>query len=407
MSTHAVWLTLAALPLVAWLYLLFFHGGVWGGFWRTEKTPDSISPASHSSAPIATETWPEIVVVIPARDEVDVIGKAVASLLNQDYPLAPTIVMVDDGSRDGTATTALEAARAAANHAPDRLDIVTGAPRPPGWSGKVWAMRQGAARAAALRPDAKYILFTDADIEHHPSNLRELTARAEANQLDLTSLMVRLATGHLWERLLMPPFVFFFRKLYPFPWVNDPTKSTAAAAGGCMLVRRATLDASGGLDAIRGALIDDCALADLLKHASPAKGRLWLGLSERTRSIRSYDGLRGVWNMVARGAFTQLRYSPTLLAGTVLGMALLYLAPPLGLIATPIHGSPGIATISAAAWTLMTIAAAPTYKIYGQRWCHALWLPVAAAFFTAMTVDSAWRHWRGRGGGWKGRTYSL
>lgn len=393
MPMHAVWLTIAVLSLVAWLYLVLFHGGFWGGFWRTEKTPDSIS----------SKTWPEIVVVIPARDEADVIGKAVASLLNQDYPLAPTIVMVDDGSRDGTASIA----RVAANHAPDRLDIVTGAPRPPEWSGKVWAMRQGAARAAALRPDAKYILFTDADIEHHPSNLRELTTRAEANQLDLTSLMVRLATGHLWERLLIPPFVFFFRKLYPFPWVNDPTKSTAAAAGGCMLVRRAALDASGGLDAIRGALIDDCALADRLKHARFAKGRLWLGLSERTRSIRSYNGLRGVWDMVARGAFTQLRYSPALLAGTVLGMALLYLAPPLGLIATPIHESPGIAMISAAAWTLMTIAAAPTYKIYGQRWRHALWLPVAAAFFTAMTVDSAWRHWRGRGGGWKGRTYSL
>lgn len=393
MSLHAIWLAVAILPLVAWLYLIFFHGGFRGGFWRTDVTPE----------PQSLEVWPDIVVVIPARDEADVIGRAVASLVNQDYPIPPTIVLVDDDSSDGTAAVAL----AAANHAPDRLEIITGAPRPPEWSGKVWAMRQGAVSAAALRPNAKYILFTDADIEHHPSNLRELTARAEADRLDLTSLMVRLATGHLWERLLIPPFVFFFRKLYPFPWVSDPAKPTAAAAGGCMLVRRDALDAIGGMDAISAALIDDCALANRLKHAHPAKGRLWLGLTTRTRSIRSYDGLRGVWDMVARGAFTQLRHSPTLLAGTVLGMTLLYLAPPLVLITAPIHGSTFIAIASAAAWILMIIAATPTYKIYDQGWRAAIWLPVAAAFFTAMTVNSAWRHWRGRGGGWKGRTYSL
>lgn len=389
MSLHAAWLAVGFSSLAAWLYLVFFHGG----FWRTPKAP----------VPTPPTVWPEIVIVIPARDEADVIGGTVASLLNQDYPVFPTIVLVDDGSRDGTAN----AARVAANHTPGQLDIVAGAPKPPRWSGKVWAMRQGAARAAVLRPNARYILFTDADIEHHPSNLRDLAARAEASHLDLVSLMVRLDTGHLWERLLIPPFVFFFRKLYPFPWVNDPAKSTAAAAGGCMLVRRSALDSSGGIDAISDALIDDCALADRLKHAQSDKGRLWLGLSERTRSVRSYDGLGGVWDMVARGAFTQLRYSPILLAGTVFGMAVLYLAPPVGLIAAPLHGSIPVATASAAAWALMTVAAAPTYKIYRQGWRHALWLPVAAAFFTAMTVDSAWRHWRGHGGGWKGRTYSL
>jgi hopene-associated glycosyltransferase HpnB len=391
---HAAWLTAGVVSLASWLYLTFLHGGnFWrGNFWRHDSTPTPAPPP----------LWPEIVAVIPARDEAEIIGTAITSLLSQDYPAPFSIVLVDDGSRDGTA----DAARAAARHAPTRLEVVTSAPKPQDWAGKVWAMRQGAERAAKQYPNATYILFTDADIKHHAANLRELAARVEADHLDLASLMVRLAIGDFWERFLIPPFVFFFRKLYPFPWVNNPAKSTAAAAGGCMLVRRTALEASGGVDGIQNALIDDCALAAQLKHSNPAGGRLWLSLSDRTRSIRSYDGLGGVWNMVARGAFTQLRYSPLLLLGTVLGMSLLYLAPPLGLIFAPLHGSTFTAISCAAAWVLMTVTAAPTYASYGQSWRSALGLPLAAALFTAMTLDSAWRHWRGRGGGWKGRTNS-
>jgi hopene-associated glycosyltransferase HpnB len=399
------WLIASVLPAGAWLYLLTCRGG----FWRADqKLPEVPNPDTQNRE---RDDWPEIVVVVPARNEADVIGRALTSLLHQDYPNPPLIVLVDDRSEDGTASAARAAAAQAAaaqiplgeNH--ERLALVSGQPRPKRWAGKVWAMTQGVAHAADIRPNAKYILFADADIEHHPANLRELVTKAESTRLDLVSLMVRLATESAWERFLIPPFVFFFAKLYPFAWVNDPANATAAAAGGCMLVRRTALDASGGLAAIHNALIDDCALARTIRDGAPGGGRLWLGYSEKTRSIRPYDGLRGVWDMVARGAFTQLGHSPLLLGGTVLGMAMLYLAPPVCLFWGFAHSALGVAA-SALAWACMTIAAAPTYRLYGQSWRRAMGLPVAAAFFTAMTVSSAWRYWRGRGGGWKGRTYS-
>jgi hopene-associated glycosyltransferase HpnB len=389
-SLDITWLVVSVLPAVAWLYLLCCRGG----FWRADQKLPKV-PNRNSSG------WPETVIIVPARDEADVIGRALTSLLQQDYPNPPLIVLVDDRSEDGTAA----AAQAAAGASDKRIDIVSGQPRPKGWAGKVWAMNQGVARAAEIRPDAKYILFTDADIEHHPANLRELVTKAESDRLDLVSLMVRLVTESVWERFLIPPFVFFFAKLYPFAWVNDPSNATAAAAGGCMLVRRTALEASGGLETIHDALIDDCALARAIKDGAPGGGRLWLGYSEKTRSIRPYEGLRGVWDMVARGAFTQLGYSPLLLSGTVLGMAILYLAPPVCLLLGFGHSALG-AGASALAWACMIIAAAPTYRLYGQSWRRAMGLPVAAAFYIAMTISSAWRYWRGRGGGWKGRTYS-
>ena len=402
------WLIATLLPLGAWLFLLLFRGGFWRADQRLEAWPDT-GPGAPLERPQPTlpkpglpePELPEIVIVVPARDEAEVIGRAINSLLEQDYPNPPLVVLVDDGSLDGTA----EVARTAAGQNNERLCIVVGAPRPDGWAGKVWAMKQGVARAAELRPDARYILFTDADIDHHPTNLLELIAKAEADHLDLVSLLVRLATDNFWERFLIPPFVFFFAKLYPFAWVNDPTNATAAAAGGCMLARRSTLEKNGGLDALHDALIDDCALARVMKGGPSGAGRLWLGLGDKTHSIRGYDGLGGVWDMVARGAYTQLRYSPLLLAGTVFGMAMLYLAPPILLLATLFH-SAALAGLNALTWALITVAAAPTYRLYGQNWRRALALPVAAAFYTAMTISSAWRYWRGRGGGWKGRTYS-
>jgi hopene-associated glycosyltransferase HpnB len=388
-------LTASVFPAGAWLYLLCCRGG----FWRADqKLPSAPTPEAHSKK---SSDWPEIAIIVPARDEANVIGRALTSLLHQDYPNPPLIVLVDDRSEDGTAAVAL--ATAEGQH--DRIAIVSGAARPTGWAGKVWAMTQGAAHVAEVRPDTKYFLFTDADIEHHPTNLRDLVTKAETDRLDLVSLMVRLATSSVWERFLIPPFVFFFAKLYPFPWVNDPSSATAAAAGGCMLVRRTALEASGGLTAIHDALIDDCALARIIKDGAPGGGRLWLGLSEQTRSIRPYEGLRGVWDMVARGAYTQLGYSPLLLCGTVIGMTMLYLAPPLCLLIGFWHSAPG-ALASAFAWIFMTVAAAPTYRLYEQSWRRAMGLPVAAAFYTAMTISAAWRYWRGRGGGWKGRTYS-
>ena len=377
---------LAGLALAVWVYLTFFRGG----FWRTDQRIGD-DAVEH------LEKAPEIVAIVPARNEADVIADTVNSLLNQDYSDPFSIILIDDGSADGTAASA----RAAAASHTDRLDIVAGTALPEGWSGKVWAMAQGVSRAADIAPEARYILFCDADIVHDPSNLRRLVARSESAETDLTSIMVKLAAQGIWERLLIPPFVFFFQMLYPFSHVNRGR--SFAAAGGCMLVRRQTLEAAGGLSGIRGALIDDCALAALIgRHG----GRLWLGLSSETRSARPYGGLAGVWNMVARTAYTQLNYSPLNLLGTVLGMILVYLVPPLALLGLALFDDPVSAVVGGAAYALMAGVYLPTVRFYDQPVLAALLLPVAAILYTGMTIDSAWRHWRGVGGGWKGRVYS-
>jgi hopene-associated glycosyltransferase HpnB len=379
-------LCLAGLSFTVWLYLFFLHGRFWRAGQRLGKDAAGM-PAE----------WPVVPVIIPARNEADVIGQTVDSLLRQDYPNPVRIVLVDDNSDDGTADAARRAANAAGR--PECLVVVQGMPLPQGWAGKVWAMSQGAARVAREYPQAPYVLFTDADILHAPGNLRRLVARAEADSRDLVSIMVMLAAQGLWERFLIPPFVFFFQMLYPFSRVND--NATAAAAGGCMLVRRSVLERAGGIESIREALIDDCALARRLRGAG---GRLWLGLDTETRSARPYGGLRGVWNMVARSAFTQLRYSPLLLAGCVAGMLVVYAVPPLAVAGAPWFG-PGAGLAGLAAYVLMVAAYAPTLKMYGRPRIVAALLPVAAMLYTAMTIASAWRHWRGVGGGWKGRVY--
>ena len=374
---------LAAVPVAAWLGLLFFRGG----FWRADQWLDD------ACAP--PDPWPSVVAVVPARDEAPTVGRAVASLLAQDYPGPFSAVVVDDASRDGTA----DAARGAAA-GDERLTVVAGSPLPKGWVSKLWAMRQGLKAAVS---DPAFVLFTDADIEHEPPMLRRLVTKAEGKRLDLVSLMALLRCRSSWERLLIPAFVFFFQKLYPFPLVNDPNRRPAAAAGGCMLARRQALDHAGGLEAIRDRLIDDCALAALLKD----HGSIWIGLTRRVRSLRPYDRLGDLWLTVARTAFAQIGHSWIVLVATVLAMGVAYLVPPLAVVVGLVAGDPWPAASGLAAWLLMAFAYRPTLDLYGQPVASALALPLAALMFTLMTIDSARRHRRGRGGAWKGRRYGA
>ena len=377
-------LAAALVPVAAWLALMGFRGG----FWRADQR------TGGESAELAY--WPEVVAVIPARNEAETIGAAVSSLLGQKYPGTFSLVLVDDGSGDGTA----EEARHAAED-DTRLTVISGSPLEEGWTGKVWAMSQGLRRAETAAPECEFILFTDADISHHPLTLRWLVGKAKADRLDLVSVMAQLRCRSAWERLLIPAFVFFFQKLYPFSLVNNPRSPKAAAAGGCMLVNRAALAGSGGLEAIRNRLIDDCALARQIKKG----GALWLGLSERVLSLRSYGRLGGIWEMVRRTAFTQLDHSVLALAGTVIAMTGLYLVPPGAVITGAVNGEAAVALAGASAWLLMCIAFWPTLDFYGLPVWWTLLLPAAALLFTLMTVDSALRHWAGRGGAWKGRSY--
>ena len=371
-------IVVALLAFLAWAYLLLGRGL----FWRVRL-----------DAPPPLRTAPPVVAVVPARDEAEVVGETVRALLGQEYPGPFRVVLVDDGSGDGTAEVALAAARGA----PERLEVVRAEPTPPGWAGKVWAMAEGVRHAEAAMPEARYVLLTDADIAHEPTSLAGLVARAEAGGLDLASQMVRLSTETWAERALIPAFVFFFAMLYPFGWVGSRKRRTAAAAGGCMLVRREALERIGGLAAIKGALIDDCALAAAIKPG----GAVWLGHADATRSTRVYGSAGAVWRMVARTAYTQLGHSPLLLALTVLGMLVVYVAPPL--LALFGHGL--AAFLGLLAWITMAAAYLPTLRYFGLSALWAPALPLVALFYVGATVDSARRHRAGRGGEWKGRTY--
>jgi hopene-associated glycosyltransferase HpnB len=374
-------LALGALACAIWAYLLLARGGFW------HHVPEmAATPPPH---------WPAVVAVIPARDEADGIEDCVRSLLGQDYQGALGLVVVDDHSTDGTAGLARRAAAALGRA--DRLHVVEGRALPAGWTGKLWAVAQGLEAAERWMPDAAWVLLSDADIAHDRRNLAELVAHAEANRLDLASLMVVLHCASWAERWLIPAFVFFFEMLYPFAWVNRRDRRTAAAAGGCMLARRSALARIGGVAAIRGALIDDCALAAAIKPNGP----IWLGLATRTRSLRVYAEVGDIWSMVARTAYVQLGHSPLLLALTVLGMAVTYLAPPALLF---VGGLPAL--LGGLAWIAMTVAYAPTVRRYHGSLLWAPLLPAIALFYTAATVGSAWRHYRGRGGAWKGRVYA-
>lgn len=369
--------------LAAWVVLAVGRGM----FWLTRpRLPAAPPPA----------VWPSVTVVVPARDEADVLPRTLPTLLAQRYPGPARVVLVDDHSSDGTG----DLARALGGGGGGRpgLTVLRAPDRPDGWAGKLWAVSQGVAAAGG----SDWLLLTDADIAHPPGSLAALVAAAEAAGVDQLSLMAKLRARSPWERLLVPAFVYFFAMLYPFGRVGRPPARRAAAAGGCVLVRSAALRAAGGVAAIRGAVIDDVSLAQAVARAG---GRVWLGFADDVVSVRPYEGLGPLWHMVARSAFTQLRHSTLALVGTVIGLVLVFVAPPVGVALGLALGDPAAAATAGAAWVVMAATYLPMQRYYGLACWRAATLPVAATLYLAMTVDSARRHWTGRGAAWKGRSY--
>ena len=376
---------IAGFGLLAWAYLAFFHRD----FWRADQR---LEPATTPP-----EVWPSVAAIVPARNEAATIEACVRALKSQVYAGDFRIVIVDDSSSDETASLARIAGLTAPGTA--KVEIITAPPLPSGWTGKLAALDAGVKHVG----DApEFIWFTDADVTHAPSTLTRLTAKAVTDRRDLVSLMVRLHCDSMWERLLIPAFILFVQMLYPFRAVNDPRSSVAAAAGGCVLLKRDRLQAAGGLDAIRGEIIDDCALGRIIKRSG---GRLWLALGDDSHSLRAADTLGPLWSMVKRTAFTQLHHSRALLTLTVAGLALVFLGPPFVILTLPVHGD-FIATMAGCgAFGLMVWIYGPTLRDYGRSPWEGLLLPVAAALYGAMTIDSARAHARDQGGGWKGRHY--
>jgi hopene-associated glycosyltransferase HpnB len=370
-ATGIAWATLAA-----WLYLLVARDG----FWLASERDQGVTPTPAR--------WPRVVAIVPARDEADVIARSIGSLLAQDYPGDYRIILVDDESKDGTAGIAAdEAERRGGN----RLAVISGRPPPPGWTGKLWALAQGIEQAG----ETDYLWLTDADIGHAPDNLRRLVGRSEADRLVLHSLMVRLRCDTLAEHALIPAFVLFFQMLYPFRRVNRPNSRLGAAAGGCMLVSAPALARAGSIDRIADALIDDCALGAAMKQQGPIR----LALTRQAESLRSYGGWREICAMIARSAYAQLGYSPIILAGTLLGLCLLFVAPPL--LALFSWGTPQV--IGIIAWTIMAIIAQPMLAYYRLSPLWGAAMPAIGIAYGSATLASALQHWRGRGGLWKGR----
>ncbi|WP_411092746.1 glycosyltransferase [Streptomyces sp. 049-1] len=374
----------SALSLAAWLWLLFARGF----FWRT----DVGLPAREDPG-----VWPSVCVVVPARDEAAVLPASLPSLLAQDYPGRAEVFLIDDGSTDGTGELACELAR---RHEGLPLTVASPGEPPAGWTGKLWAVRHGITLARAREPE--YLLLTDADIAHAPDSLRALVAAAGTGGFDVVSQMARLRVASGWERLVVPAFVYFFAQLYPFRWIGREGR-TAAAAGGCVLLRTGAAERARIPDAIRHAVIDDVALARAVKGSG---GRVWLGLAERVDSVRPYPRLRDLWRMVSRSAYAQLRHNPLVLAGTVAGLALVYLVPPLAVVVGAARGETAAALLGGAAWLVMAGTYAPMVRHYRQPMWLAPLLPFTAFLYLLMTVDSAVQHYRGRGAAWKGRTYA-
>jgi hopene-associated glycosyltransferase HpnB len=377
---------ISLLMVGGWTGLLVARGRFWD------------PPADRLRDPDESPGAPAVHIVVPARDEAPILGKTLPSLFAQRYSGPLAITLADDDSTDGTAARAHWISVDCG--ATKIFSVASVPPRPAGWAGKVWALASGvaAARAAGARPE--YWLFTDADIRHDPTSVASLVATARADRRDLVSLMVQLRCTSGWERLMIPAFVFFFAKLYPFAWVADDERSTAAAAGGCVLVSDRMLRTIGGVECIASALIDDCALAAAVKSAG---GRLRLELSSKAHSVRAYDSLDVIWQMIARSAYTQLRFSPLLLAGTVAGMIVLYALPPLTALAGALRRDKLLGLSGALAWTIMSALYLPVLRRYRQPAAAALLLPLAAMVYSIITVDSARRHAAGRGGAWKGR----
>lgn len=368
---------------VIWLYLLIARGR----FWMVMRLVAKVAPLSATGL---------VAVVIPARNEADVIGRSVKSLLQQRCEGSIRVFVVDDNSSDGTAEAAREAAASCARA--DAVSVISGQPLPPGWSGKLWAMQQGIEQALLQQP--VFLLLADADIQHSPQNVATLVAVAERGDYDLASFMVKLHCRSVAEKLLIPAFVFFFFLLYPPDWIRDPRRKTAGAAGGCMLIRPAALARAGGIAAIRNEIIDDCALATAVKRSG---GRVWLGLTPDTRSLRAYGSFAAIERMIARAAFNQLRHSAWLLTAAIVGLIATYLLPLLLLVS----GSRAIVTLGAAACLVMFVAYLPMVRFYGLNGLWALTLPISAAFFLWATSHSALKYWSGRGGEWKGRSQDM
>src|SRR5580693_6916099 len=374
--------SVATLTAVTWSYLAFARGG----FWRIESAkPDATEKAGFSG---------DVVAVVPARNEAELIGPVVTSLLNQS--VAMPVVLVDDESTDGTADVARRASEKAGKA--DALIVIQSKPLPAGWTGKLWAMHQGIERARALRPT--WLMLADADVLHRPETVAKLGLVASHGPYDLVSFMVKLHCESLPEKLLIPAFVYFFFMLYPPAWIRNTRRSTAGAAGGCMLVRAETLERAGGLESIRGAVIDDCSLARLLKQSD---GRLWIGLTDQSQSLRRYETFSDVEHMISRTAFNQLKHSSLLLLCTIAGMVITYLAPPLLLLT---RSRPAI-FMGAAAWAAMTITYSTIVRYYRLNPAWALALPLAALFYLGATMHSAVKYWNGSGGDWKGRVQDV
>ncbi|MGW1749512.1 glycosyltransferase [Streptomyces sp. NPDC002092] len=378
-----VWI--AAVSLAAWLWLLLCQGF----FWRTDVR---LPPRRE------LDEWPSVCVVVPARDEATVLPASLPSLLAQEYPGRAEIFLVDDGSSDGTGELARELADM---HGGLPLTVASPGEPPAGWTGKLWAVRHGIDLARARGPE--YLLLTDADIAHAPDSLRELVAAARSGGFDVVSQMARLRVESLWERVVVPAFVYFFAQLYPFRRIGRKGTRTAAAAGGCVLLRTEAAERARIPDAIRHAVIDDVALARAVKGSG---GRIWLGLAGRVDSVRPYARLHDLWRMVSRSAYAQLRHNPLLLLGTVAGLVLVYLVPPAALAAGLAAGNGTAELVGGAAWLVMTGTYLPMLRYY----CQPLWLapllPFTAFLYLLMTVDSAVQHYKGRGAAWKGRTYA-
>ena len=390
----------ALVSLGIWVYLILLRGLFWRADRELEYNMEEL------------KDWPSVVVLVPARDEADVIETSLGSLLCQDYPGPCHIILIDNNSQDGTARRAAARAKYTGNQ--KHLTVVRAGDGPAGWSGKVWALSEGLKAAEQVAPGARYVWLTDADISHWRSNLRQLVLKAETEKLDMVSLMAMLPCESKWERLLIPSFVFFFQMLYPFRWVANPKRETAAAAGGCILVNAEALAAAGGFRAIKGEVIDDCALAKHIKQVALERGRrIWLGIGTECESLRPYETLGPIWDMVARTAYTQLGHSPRNLNYALLGMFLTFLVPPLALIGGLIGvfvldidniGSGLVVYLSGiASWGLMALAARPTNEHYDEPFWMGFLLPLTAIVYMAMTISSAWRHKSGRGAEWKGR----
>ena len=368
------------LSLIIWVFLIFFRGNFW------------LANQMLEADIMQLETWPSISVVIPARNEENYIGATLQSLMAQDYPGKIDITVVNDNSTDNTV-------EAITRIKDERIVISNTSDLPEGWTGKLWALKQGINLAIKKKPSVDFYLLTDADIEHSRETLKNMVTKAERENLQLVSLMVLLNCRNFWEILLIPAFVFFFQKLNPFQWINNPKKPTAGAAGGYILVRRTALEAAGGIDAVRGEIIDDCAIGRMIKK----NGSIWLGLTRSVKSLRTHTRLSEIWGMVTRTAFNQLNYSVSFLLVTTIGMIDIYLIPPFAVVWGLVFNDNISLSLGVLCWVIMAIAYLPTLRLYQRPFWETLILPVAAFLYSLMVVDSAQRHWTKRYPLWKGR----